>query len=94
MKRFKVYKNIRKKAIVFGLPLTLFALMMIAIVGSLLTIIFSFSFPVIIGAFIFNTLLYCGLLYVVRHPHCYNIQDVYPDSISGKQNSGLYYEQD
>lgn len=94
MKRFTIYKAIRTRAIVFGLPLTLFALMMIAVMLSLLIVIFSFSFPVIIGAFICDVLLYCGLLYLVRHPHCYKINRVFPDNISGKQNSRLYYEQD
>jgi len=44
MKKFEVYKNIRKRAVIFGLPISLFALMMVSILVSLLVIIFSFSF--------------------------------------------------
>ena len=61
MKRFEVYKNIRKRAVIFGLPISLFALMMISIVASLLVIIFSFSFGIVIGVLVFNATLYIAL---------------------------------
>ena len=54
MKRFEVYRNIRKKALIWGLPISLFALMMVAVIASLLVIIFSFSFAVVISVFILN----------------------------------------
>ncbi|TVZ26935.1 hypothetical protein JM83_1938 [Gillisia sp. Hel_I_86] len=62
MKKFEVYKNIRKQAVIFGLPISLFALMMASILPSLLIIIFSFSFGMIIGILIFNAALYIGLV--------------------------------
>jgi hypothetical protein len=55
MKRFGVYRNIRRKALIWGLPISLFALMMVAVIASLLVIIFSFSFAVVISVFILNT---------------------------------------
>jgi len=36
MKRYEVYKNIRKGAMIWGLPISLFAMMMLLILGSLL----------------------------------------------------------
>ena len=46
MKRYDVYRNMRKRAVIFGLPISLFALMMVSILASLLIIIFSFSFGI------------------------------------------------
>jgi len=40
MKRFEVYRNIRKKAMIWGLPISLFAMMMVAIIASLLVLFF------------------------------------------------------
>ncbi|MCG2462852.1 hypothetical protein K8352_18965 [Flavobacteriaceae bacterium F89] len=92
MKKFEVYKNIRKQAIIFGLPISLFALMMISIVASLLVIIFSFSFGIIIGALLFNSALYIALVRITSKPPFFQIKKVFPKIISNKRNSGLYYE--
>jgi hypothetical protein len=54
MKKYEIYKNIRKRAVIMGLPISLFALMMTSIIGTLLLIIFSFRFTVIIGLFLWN----------------------------------------
>ena len=43
MKKFIPYKNIRKRAMILGLPLSFFALQMISVIASLMLIIFSFS---------------------------------------------------
>ena len=92
MKRYEVYKNIRKRAVIMGLPISLFALMMVAVIGSLLFIIFSFSFTVIIGALFFNVKLYVGLTYFTKNPSLLHFKKVFPQSISNKRDSRLFYE--
>ncbi|UMB54228.1 hypothetical protein MKD41_01820 [Lutibacter sp. A64] len=92
MKKFEVYKDIRKRAEIMGLPIALFALMMIAIIGSLLLIIFSFSFTVIISVFVCNAGLYIALTHITKHPYILHIQKVFPQAISNKKISYLYYE--
>lgn len=94
MKRFEVYKNIRKRAVIFGLPISLFAVMMIAIIASLLVIIFSFSFGVIIGVLVLNSVLYIALTRVTNNPQLFQMAKTFPKSISNKRNSGLDYEYD
>tara|TARA_R110002051_G_scaffold323035_1_gene415384 strand:- start:606 stop:890 length:285 start_codon:yes stop_codon:yes gene_type:complete len=94
MKRFEVYKNIRKRAVIFGLPISLFALMMVAILASLLIIIFSFSFGMIIGVLIFNASLYVALTRITNNPQLFQMATAFPKIISNKRNSGFDYEQD
>jgi len=94
MKKYEVYKNIRKKAVIFGLPISLFALMMVAILASLLIIIFSFSFVTIIGIFIFNAALYVVLTRITNDPQLFQMAKVFPQIISNKRHSGFDYEQD
>ncbi|MFD0798487.1 hypothetical protein ACFQZJ_13525 [Maribacter chungangensis] len=92
MKKFEVYKNIRKRAMIFGLPVSLFALMMIAVIASLLVIIFSFGFGIIIGVLVFNGALYIGLTKFAQNPQLLQIAKVFPKSISNKKTSALNYE--
>lgn len=92
MKRFEVYKNIRKRAVIMGLPISLFALMMTAVIGSLLIIIFSFSFLMIIGVFVFNAGLYITLTHITKNPALFHFKKVFPQTISTKKVSPLYYE--
>lgn len=94
MKKFEVYKNIRKQAVIFGLPIALFALMMVAILASLLVIIFSFSFGMIIGVLIFNAVLYIALTHITNNPQLFQKANTFPKIISNKRNSGLDYGQD
>ncbi|MCL6218616.1 hypothetical protein LDL76_02940 [Salegentibacter mishustinae] len=94
MKKFEVYKNIRKRAVIFGLPLSLFAVMMISIIASLLIIIFSFSFGVIISVMVFNAVLYVALIRIINNPQIFQLTRIFPKSISNKRNSGLDYEHD
>ncbi|AWH75479.1 hypothetical protein DCS32_15310 [Dokdonia sp. Dokd-P16] len=94
MKRFEIYKNIRKRAIIFGLPISLFALMMVSILASLLVIIFSFSFPTVIGAMFLNAALYIALGRVNSKPHLFQIGNSFPLIISNKKNSTIDYEED
>jgi len=93
MKKFEVYKNIRKRAMIWGLPISLFALMMISVIGSLLFIIFSFSFLVIISVFVFNAILYVGLTHMIRNPALLHFIKVFPQTISNKKQSNLNYEE-
>jgi len=93
MKRFEVYKNIRKRAVIMGLPISLFALMMTAVIGSLLFIIFSFSFTIIFSVFVFNATLYISLTHITRNPALLQIQKVFPKTISNKKVSNLCYEE-
>jgi type IV secretory pathway VirB3-like protein len=92
MKTFKIYKNIRKRAMIMGLPISLFALMMTVIIGSLLFIIFSFSFSVIIGVFLFNGILYIALTHFPKNPSLLHFKKVFPQTISNKKQNHLYYE--
>ena len=84
----------RKKAIIFGLPLSLFALMMVSIIASLLVVIFSFSFGIISGVFLFNSVLYIALIRSVNNPQIFHVAKVFPDILSNKKNSGFDYEKD
>ncbi|MGY8913566.1 MAG: hypothetical protein ACKVJF_00590 [Flavobacteriales bacterium] len=92
MKRFEVYKNIRKRAVIFGLPISLFALMMVSIIASLLIIIFSFSFMMIIGILIFNATLYVALSKLTHNPQLFQMAKAFPRIISNKKTSGFDYE--
>ena len=92
MKKFEVHKNIRKRAVIMGLPISMFALMMIAVIGSLLVIIFSFSFSVIIGVFVLNATLYIALTHFAKNPSLLHFKKVFPQTISNKKESQLGYE--
>ena len=94
MKKYEVYKNIRKRAVIFGLPISLFALMMVSILASLLIIIFSFSFVMIIGILIFNSALYVALTRITNDPQLFQMAKAFPQIISNKRNSGFDYEED
>tara|TARA_R110002074_G_scaffold197737_4_gene365211 strand:- start:1195 stop:1479 length:285 start_codon:yes stop_codon:yes gene_type:complete len=94
MKKYEVYKNIRKRAVIFGLPISLFALMMVSILASLLIIIFSFSFVMIMGILIFNAALYIALTRITSNPQLFQMAKTFPRIISNKRNSGFDYEQD
>ena len=94
MKKYEVYKNMRKGAVIFGLPISLFALMMVSILASLLIIIFSFGFGIIIGVFLFNATLYVALIRIANNPQLFQMGNPFPKIISNKRNSGLDYEQD
>jgi len=93
MKQFEVYRNIRKRAMIWGLPITMFALMMISIVGSLMVVIFSFSLTMIIAVFICNTGLYIILTRISNNPRPFQFSSVFPNIISNKKSSLLNYEE-
>lgn len=85
MKKYEVYKNIRKQAMIMGLPISLFALMMTAILGSLMFIIFSFSLTIIISVLVINIALYVALTHIDKHPALIHIKKVFPQTISNKK---------
>ena len=92
MKRYEVYRNIRKKALIYGLPVGSFALMMLSIIGSLLVIIFSFGVGVIISAVVVNLSLYLFLSRLTVNPQMLNFKRVFPKMISNKKMSDWSYE--
>ena len=92
MKKYSVYKDIRKRAVIMGLPISLFAIQMLSVVGSLLVIIFSFSLLVIISVFIFNGGLYVVFTQLTKHPALLHFKKVFPGTISNKKLSLLVYE--
>lgn len=92
MKRYEVYRNIRKKALIYGLPITFFAIMMLSVVGSLLVIIFSFSLNMILSVAIANLFLYFLLTRMTANPRLLNIRRNFPQMISNKKCSGFSYE--
>tara|TARA_R110002049_G_scaffold69023_5_gene178872 strand:- start:8 stop:292 length:285 start_codon:yes stop_codon:yes gene_type:complete len=94
MKRFEVYRNIRKQAMIFGLSISFFALQMICVVGSLMVIIFSFSLAMIMGVLVFNTGLYVALIRITNNPQPITLWGVYPKIISNKKLSLISYGQD
>lgn len=94
MKKFEVYKNIRKRAMIFGLPVSLFALLMVSIIASLLVIIFSFGLGVIVGVLILNGGLYIILIRLAKRPQLFQISNSFPKSITNKKSTLLDYEED
>lgn len=92
MKKYEVYRNIRKGAVIFGLPLPLFALMMAAVLGSLLIVIFSFSFGIVLGAIVFNLLLYFGLLNRSKASRVFQFYSPFPRRISNKKPTLFNYD--
>jgi hypothetical protein len=94
MKTYPIYRSIRKKALIFGLPVSLFALQMVVVIGSLLVIIFSFGIGVILGTLLLNLGLYFGLLRYEQHPELVSFQKAFPAAISNQQSTGLCYERD
>jgi len=94
MRKYQVYRNIRKRALIWGLPISLFALLMISIIASLLVIIFSFGFNAIALVFIWNTGLYVGLTKLKTSPHLFYFRKVFPQSISNKKDNILNHVED
>lgn len=92
MKKYEIYKNIRKRAVIFGLPLPLFALMMGSIIASQLVIIFSFSFILVVGVTLFNAILFIALSRFTKAKGMLSLRSIFPKHISNQQNTGLDYE--
>ncbi|PIB37956.1 hypothetical protein [Maribacter sp. 4G9] len=93
MKKFEVYKNIRKRAMIFGLPVSLFALLIVSIIASLLVIIFSFGLGIIAGVIIFNCGLYIVLIRMAQRPQLLQLTHTFPKIITNKKSTLLDYEE-
>lgn len=91
MKVYQVYRNIRKRALIFGLPVAMFALQMVGVIGSLLIVVFSFSLSLIIGAVIVNGVLYMILLKLTHRPELFHLSRLFPETISNKKTTPLSY---
>jgi len=91
MKKFEIYRDIRARALIFGLPLPLFALQMLGIIASLLVIIFSFRFVLVFGALLGNGVLYALLLKLANQPQWLSLAKGGPKLISNKKTSLLRY---
>jgi len=85
MKQYSVYRNIRVRALIFGLPVAFFALQMMAVVGSLMAVIFSFSLMLLIVVGLVNAVLYGVLLKLAQEPGMLQIGVRFPHSISNKK---------
>jgi hypothetical protein len=91
MKSYKIHREIRKRALVFGLPVPLFALQMFGVIASLLVIIFSFSFGLVLGAMLLNGSLYVLLLKLNNNPNSMHIGQRFPRAITNKKTNLLNY---
>lgn len=91
MKTFHIHRDIRARALIFGLSVPFFALQMLGVIASLLIIIFSFSFPLIFGAIVGNGILYVILLKLTNRPHILYLGNAFPRAISNKKTNLLRY---
>ena len=91
MKVFIPYKNIRRRAMILGLPLSSFALQMISVITSLLLIIFSFSLLMVIGVPVLNAGLYVVLLNLERIKSIFFLGSRFPKHLSNKPKSNFTY---
>ncbi|WP_431126160.1 hypothetical protein [Flagellimonas flava] len=91
MKTYHIHRDIRARALIFGLPVSFFAIQMLGVIASLLAIIFSFSFALIFGALMGNGLLYTVLLKLENRPDLLANSRVFPNAISNKKTNLLHY---
>ncbi|WP_136468535.1 hypothetical protein [Flagellimonas onchidii] len=89
MRKYMIYKDICKGARIWGLPISLFALLMLSILASLLIIIFSFSLMVIILAMGWNLCWYAVLTKMSYNRNLLHLNKVFPDCVSNKQDNLL-----
>ena len=85
MKHYEVYRHIRRRALIFGLPVAFFALQMLAVIGSLMVVIFSFNLVLLFGAVVANGILYAILLRLAQRPEKFQMGTIFPKMISNKK---------
>ncbi|WBL26726.1 hypothetical protein [Zunongwangia sp. HGR-M22] len=85
MKKFIPYRDIRKEALIFGLPVYLFAVQMIAVIIGLLIIIFAFGWMTLIIGCSSNILLYLILMNLKKLMANLQFFHVFPKHLSTKQ---------
>jgi len=85
MKRYPVYRYIRQRAVIFGLPVALFAIEVLCVICSLFVIIFSFHIVLLFGLLATNLFVYGLLLKLCQDPHLLASGFSFPKSISNKK---------
>ncbi|WP_108423245.1 hypothetical protein [Flagellimonas amoyensis] len=85
MKKYYVYRTIRSRALIFGLTVPLFALQMLAIIGSLIAAIFSFNWILFLVSTLANGALYIILIKLAQGAQSLKIGKVFPKMISNKK---------
>lgn len=85
MKQYEVYRHIRRGALIFGLPVTFFALQMLVVIGSLMAVIFSFHLGLLFGVMMVNGILYGILLRLTQQPQKLHMGAAFPKMISNKR---------
>lgn len=90
MKRFTIYRSMRGQAQILGLTVNAFAIQMIAVVGSLLMIIFSFNLLLVLVVTSSNIGLYFFLIWFKNLPQLSPGRS--PRIISNKQIGISSYE--
>ena len=94
MRSYEIYRNIRKGALIWGLPISLFALLMVSVVASLLIIIFSFSLMMVLVLSFWNAALSIGLNKMDNSTRILYFRRVFPKSISNKKDNILNHVED
>lgn len=89
MKSYSIYRHIRGRAMIFGLPVALFAIQVLSVISCLLVVIFSFHLLLVLALVMANLFLYSILLKVARDPHFLATGFVFPKSISNKKVTPL-----
>lgn len=87
MKQYEVYRHIRGRALIFGLPVAFFALQLLAVIGSLMAVIFSFDLVLLFGAMMANGVLYGILLRWSQRPELLPMGTIFPPMISNKKTT-------
>ncbi|MCR9226634.1 MAG: hypothetical protein NXH90_04325 [Flavobacteriaceae bacterium] len=85
MKQYEVYRHIRRRALIFGLPVAFFALQMLVVIGSLMAVIFSFNLVLLFGAMVANGILYGILLKLTQKSGLLQMRTIFPHMISNKK---------
>lgn len=94
MKKYNVYRDIRREALIMGLPLLLFAIQIVFLVISLLVLIFAFSFLSILITIFGNIGLYIGLLRLASSKRKVQFFRLFPELISNKSVNNFPDEKD
>lgn len=94
MKKYEAYKDIRKQALIFGLPLGFFILQIVSILIGFFVLFTAFSLLTIIGLVIFWVGLYAVLGYLTKNPSLFNFSKIFPNIITNKSQNTFNYEED
>ncbi len=87
MKKFKVHRDIRRQAVIFGLPASSFYVFITFLILSAFILIFEFSLLTLLIVAIFNVVLFLGLAYVSKQKGNFFSAVNMPKMISNKYPS-------